>query len=91
MNLDKTEYSIRALLNDTLSSLVTPSNVKVLDEVKDETKVLVDHGQIQRVLSNIVKNAFDAMDDGGTLKISSKKTSGFVLLRFTDSGSGISS
>ena len=51
-----------------------------------------DHDQMVQVLSNLFKNAIDAMPGGGLLKIvvEDNNASGEVLLEVTDTGTGIS-
>jgi PAS domain S-box-containing protein len=45
--------------------------------------------QLQQVFINVIKNALDAMDSGGELKIISQLKDGFIQVRFKDSGGGI--
>ena len=56
----------------------------------DLPEVPADGEQIRRVMANLIKNADDAMPDGGQLKISGKAVDGFVELRVEDTGQGIS-
>lgn len=50
---------------------------------------VVDKG-LCRVFSNIIKNAFDAMADGGILKITTHIDGEYLNISFKDSGCGIS-
>jgi signal transduction histidine kinase len=49
----------------------------------------VDDTQVKQVFFNIIKNAFQAMEDGGILKISIQKQDRFVSTIFEDNGPGI--
>lgn len=51
--------------------------------------VLADRNQIKQVIFNITKNAVEAMQPGGSLKIKSRSDDDSVFLLFADSGSGI--
>jgi PAS domain S-box-containing protein len=51
--------------------------------------VLADRNQIKQVFFNITKNAAEAMQPGGSLKIKSRADDESVFLLFADSGSGI--
>lgn len=52
--------------------------------------VLADADQLQQVFTNLVRNAIQAMDGGGTLTVSSERAGGRARVRFADTGPGIS-
>ena len=52
-------------------------------------RVAVDVNQFQQVLVNLVNNAVDAMESGGTLKIETFAERGWVNLQVKDTGCGI--
>lgn len=52
--------------------------------------VFGDRGQIKQVFFNLVKNAMEAMEAGGRLRIVANKDDEYVYLQFIDTGSGIS-
>lgn len=59
-------------------------------ETPDELPaVMADHNQLKQVFFNIVKNAVEAMEPGGELKIRSHADDDNVYLLFGDSGAGI--
>ena len=51
--------------------------------------VAVDKSQVQQVFFNVIKNAFQAMSDGGILKVNIQKSDRFVSVAVEDNGSGI--
>ncbi|MFP4260814.1 MAG: two-component system sensor histidine kinase NtrB [Opitutales bacterium] len=60
-------------------------------EVSDELPlVLGDRGQIKQVFFNLVKNAMEAMQPGGRLRVVARRDDEYVYLQFIDTGSGIS-
>ena len=52
-------------------------------------RALVDAAQLRQVLLNLVRNAREAMDSGGTLRLSSALEDGRVHIRVADTGRGI--
>ena len=90
LHLDYEEISPKSLISYTLLSISVPSKILILDRVEDSPKIWVDTNKMQRVFTNLVKNAFDAMPDGGSLEISSIHDEQTVKFSFIDTGCGIS-
>lgn len=51
--------------------------------------VMADRNQLKQVFFNIIKNAMEAMQPGGTLRIKTRLDDDYVCLLFADTGSGI--
>src|SRR5208283_2876865 len=49
-----------------------------------------DSDKIKRVFINLIKNAVDAMPNGGKITIDSKEVNGSLEISFADTGTGIS-
>jgi signal transduction histidine kinase len=67
-------------------------NIKIegLEELKDsKICVLTDEMKLQRVITNLMTNAFQAMPDGGILTISLKACDMWAHLMIKDTGVGI--
>ena len=45
--------------------------------------------QLQQVFLNIIRNALDAMDSGGELRIATESRNGIIQIKFQDDGKGI--
>ncbi|MGF3522774.1 MAG: ATP-binding protein [Candidatus Bathyarchaeia archaeon] len=80
----------KGLLTNALSLLKKPSNITVADLTETEPILTVDAHRMYRVFVNIIKNAFDAMPDGGTLTVKSQVCDGTLKFSFTDTGVGMS-
>ncbi len=52
--------------------------------------ILGDCGQIKQVFFNLIKNAMEAMQPGGKLRVLARSDDEFVYMQFIDTGSGIS-
>jgi len=79
----------RKIIVEALSQLSIPENIRVINLVQAEPRVKVDVNKMKRVIINIVKNAFDAMPNGGKLKIESRIVDGMWKLSFSDTGIGM--
>jgi two-component system nitrogen regulation sensor histidine kinase NtrY len=88
---------ILIVINDALKLYGdTPENIEVITQFTiDLPKVMVDHDQIRRAFFNVIKNAIEAMENGGKLTISteiakSEKNNECVEVRISDTGMGMS-
>ncbi len=73
-----------------LRSMQIPDNVKVeLENNMGNPVIDVDGDQINQVLVNLLKNAIDAMPNGGRLTIGLSRADGEVQMKIEDSGVGI--
>ncbi|MEW6096224.1 MAG: ATP-binding protein [bacterium] len=57
---------------------------------KDLPLILVDSDSLKRALMNIIKNAIEAMPNGGTLEIKNRLENQAVIIEIQDTGIGIS-
>jgi two-component system NtrC family sensor kinase len=87
------KVNLNDVVNKTLEILqpqISINNIKViknLDSALPEVKV--DPAQIQQVLVNMIKNAIEAMNEGGTLTIETRRRNGEVEIGIIDTGEGI--
>jgi PAS domain S-box-containing protein len=90
MKLDLTETNAKTLIARSKSIVKYPANVRVVDVVDDEPTIMVDEAKMCRAFGNIIKNAIDAMPEGGTLTITSTKMEDELEIVFRDTGTGMS-
>jgi PAS domain S-box-containing protein len=90
MHLELQVSSVRNVLIDALSMVKIPENVKIINTVSEEPTFKVDKNKIERVFINLVKNAADAMPNGGTITLNCKQANDSVEITFADTGTGIS-
>jgi signal transduction histidine kinase len=64
-------------------------NIQIEVELKDSPTILCDENHLKQVFINLIKNAMEAMTQGGTVKISSIVVGGFVEISVIDEGCGI--
>ena len=90
IRLELQECSLRKLLAEALAMMNMPEKVEILNHVQDELHLKVDSDKIKRVFINLIKNAVDAMPNGGKITIDSKEVNGGLEISFADTGPGIS-
>ncbi|QDV26469.1 two-component system sensor histidine kinase NtrB [Aureliella helgolandensis] len=84
-------WEIQSLVRDVIASTNIPQGM-VIDEQLPAgfPRVLVDGNQLSIVLRNLVRNALDAMPNGGTLTVVGTADEQGVTIEVRDTGSGIS-
>jgi two-component system, sporulation sensor kinase E len=91
---DLAELNLAEVLGEVLAFQqheLADREIKVEAETRDTLPVVMaDRNQVKQVLFNILKNAVEAMQPGGRLRIKSRTDDDNVYLAFGDSGSGIS-
>ena len=90
IHLDLKETSPKQLLLESLNMMQVPEKIKIVNSLKNKPNIKADYDKIKRVFINLIKNAFDAMPDGGKLTIASKQVNDVVEISFADTGAGIS-
>jgi len=82
--------SIKDLVNHSLESLIIPARVKInIDDKTTNPEAMLDQEQMMQVLTNLIKNAFDAMPAGGAVNIKMEDTLSDVIIVINDTGIGI--
>lgn len=84
------QVNIKNLVQQSLDSIIIPEKVKI--NIRDETTspdAMLDIEQMTQVITNLVKNAIDAMPHGGIITIKLEDTLSDVFVNITDTGTGI--
>ena len=90
IRLELAESSPKSIVKEALRHASVPENVHIADKTKNNPKIIVDVEMLVRAFVNIVRNAIDAMPNGGTLTISSKHSGADLEVVFSDTGMGMS-
>ena len=87
--LTLSETDIRTIIEVTLKTSLITGEVKVSQNV--ESRVLsLDRIKTRRVLDNLIRNAVEAMPEGGALSIEGRVDGDDYVLEVKDTGAGIS-
>lgn len=91
-NLSIKDY-LNSVLNDFKNSFQVGRNLEIIEEIEDvvvETKIIQTIGIIiNELLSNIIKYAFDTVDEKKIISILVKKVNEDLLIEIQDNGKGI--
>jgi signal transduction histidine kinase len=89
IRLDLSETDPKTLLSNSLGRMRIPQTVQVNDLTRDTPKIMLDADKIHRVFDNLLKNAIEAMPEGGKLTVKSEVSNGILHISFADTGKGI--
>lgn len=89
IRLDVNSTNLDVLIKKSLSSIEIPNSIKVECEDCKAIELRVDAAKMQRVLINIIKNAIEAMPNGGKLSIRCSCLEDYVSISVSDTGVGI--
>ena len=87
---DRHPAAMGELLERVLAADWIPENIKVECEVEDVPMLEIDADQLHGAVFNLVRNAIEAMPDGGTLRLAMRPDGEQILISVTDSGPGLS-
>jgi signal transduction histidine kinase len=76
-------------LNEQALRILPSKNIQFIKNISYEGDIQVDLHRFSRMLCNLVKNAREAMPDGGILTVATEQTASEIVLRISDTGTGI--
>lgn len=90
IELKMTEEDLNAMLTGTLNDLESSLKVPLVRELGPLPKMSFDREQLQKVLTNLILNASDAVDGQGTIRVTTARQDSRVVLSISDTGCGMS-
>jgi signal transduction histidine kinase len=89
IRLELSETTPKTVVKEALAMIQIPQNIQLIDLSEDEAVMKMDLEKVKRVFDNLIKNAVDAMPDGGKLTIATHLSEGNVKFVFADTGTGM--
>jgi putative PEP-CTERM system histidine kinase len=83
------ECDLNQLIEDTLKGQ-EPPGISLVKELKPLPRLRLDPQQIQKVITNLVLNAQEAIRKGGRIVIETARHNGWAVLSVSDDGCGMS-
>lgn len=90
INLEKTKTNLDTIIQESLNLVNMPSNIQLNYNVTKTQEVKADFNKLKRVIANLIKNALDAMPNGGTVEIRTETDEKSIKIIIADTGEGIS-
>ncbi len=90
VKLELSQVTPRSLIKASLALTTQPQNITVADKTGEAPQFYVDEVKMCRSFINILRNAFDAMPNGGELYVQSQMKGDRVVFTFKDTGCGMS-
>jgi PAS domain S-box-containing protein len=87
--LQKNRQDINEITKASIAKSNVPKNINIEMHFAKQATAKIDERQLERVFLNLIKNAVQAMPNGGKLTLTTKETNDFVEIVFTDTGLGI--
>jgi len=86
----KSTIILREIISSCLDAYLIEKDIKVeADFSSERLRITGDSTQIRRVFDNLIKNAVEAMPNGGRLGVSLYKKNDAAVIRISDTGVGI--
>jgi two-component system cell cycle sensor histidine kinase/response regulator CckA len=85
------EVEIAAVVQKALARTIVPDDVEIVTQLDGSVPIiLADPDQLKQVFGNLIRNALQAMPDGGKLTIACENSNpDWVVVHCTDTGTGI--
>ncbi|MEK9967957.1 MAG: HAMP domain-containing sensor histidine kinase [Ferrovibrio sp.] len=86
------QIALRSFLDDVAAALGLPdgTGIRWHNAAPEDLSLLADPEQLYRVMNNLMRNAVQAMPEGGDLRVAATTTNDGVMIEVADSGSGMS-
>ncbi len=84
---------VPSLIGDTLALFgprLNRAGISVETGIAPSLRVRADKGQMKQILINMILNAVEALEGGGSLRILAREENGMAFIRVIDDGPGIS-
>jgi signal transduction histidine kinase len=80
---------LKEIVERSVHDVEIPENISVELKLAELGKITIDPTKIRRALNNLIKNAVEAMPEGGELTLVSKEEGEMVVIEVSDTGVGV--
>jgi len=87
--LQPAKTDLNELVTTTLNTM-NGGKILITQDLKPLPKFFIDSEQIQKVLTNLILNANEAVGNGGEIRVATEQKDNWILLSVSDNGCGMS-
>jgi putative PEP-CTERM system histidine kinase len=89
IELKRRPVDLNRLVADTVAGLNGGQSPSILQDLHPLPRVFIDPEQIQKVVTNLIFNAKEALGEKGEIRIATRRDNGWVVLLISDNGCGM--
>jgi putative PEP-CTERM system histidine kinase len=90
VELNPVETDLNHLVRNSVYCLNGNSKVKLLTDLQPLPHLMVDTEQIQKVMTNLILNANEAVGSAGEIRVATEERNGWAIFSVSDTGCGMS-
>ena len=90
LKIETVEADLTELVDEVLAGLERSSGLHLSKELHPVPRTALDRDQMQKVITNLVLNAAEAVGPDGRVQVATREAGGWVVLSVTDNGCGMS-
>jgi len=83
------KINVNTVVKKALGQVEIPKNVELITELGHIPQIEADKDMLKQVFLNLTENGIEAMENGGALRVSTRRIEGFVEVSFRDTGIGV--
>ena len=90
VNPEKSRINLKTFFEDLIQKISPPPSILIQKEIESDAAISLDPHLLTRVMENLINNAIQAMEHGGTLTLASHISKDNLIITIRDTGTGIS-
>lgn len=90
VNPEKSRINLKTFFEDLIQKISPPPSILIQKEIELDAAISLDPQLLTRVMENLINNAIQAMEHGGTLTLTSHILKDNLIITIRDTGTGIS-
>lgn len=90
VNPEKSRINLKMFFEDLIQKISPPPSILIQKEIELDAAISLDPQLLTRVMENLINNAIQAMEHGGTLTLTSHILKDNLIITIRDTGTGIS-